>query len=339
MFSSSARASAFAVPPVPDWPSVDGSTGTDFGCGSAPAGAAGCTAAAGCAAAGWTAAAGCAATCAPGSGASGPPVDAFGSISPSGISAGPSSARASAASCFPPAAFAPACSPPGAPAGPPLPAFAGASSGATACFCSPRPAAAASSGDAAGAAGAAGAAPFAPAAGPATSAAPAPSGGAATAARDTSGPPPSEPRPGSAGRFTRLSTSPTEPDTSSRCGTTCWENSYTPMPSMAAAIITPARLERDSRMSSVCIALPAPSCISSARLSSPASRQASAGLRRKRSRNAGSASRRSISLAAMSVSVAPTVHDPTPRRRSTSGLPTTTTAGTKNATHSVPMTM
>src|SRR4051812_14105247 len=78
------------------------------------------------------------------------------------------------------------------------------------------------------------------------------------------------------------------------------------MPSMAAAIITPARLERDSRRSSVCIAPPAASDISSASSSSPASRQAMAGLRRKRARNAGSASRRSISWAAMSASVADT---------------------------------
>src|SRR4051794_36673839 len=73
---------------------------------------------------------------------------------------------------------------------------------------------------------------------------------------------------------------------------------------MAAAIITPARLDFDSRRSSVCIALPAPSDISSASSSRPASRQAPAGSRRKRARNAGSASRRSISLAATSASEA-----------------------------------
>ena len=123
------------------------------------------------------------------------------------------------------------------------------------------------------------------------------------------------------------------------CGTTCLENSYTPMPSMAAAIITPARLDRDSRMSSVCIALPPPRRISSASSSSPASRHAPTGSRRNRSRNAGSASRRSISCAAMSDSVAATSHVPTrPRSLCTSGFPTTTTAGTKNATHSVPIT-
>ena len=84
------------------------------------------------------------------------------------------------------------------------------------------------------------------------------------------------------------------------------------MPSMAAAIITPARLERDSRRSSVCIALPAADLdISSASSSSPASRHVRAGSRRKRSRNAGSASRRSISWAAMSDSVTATAHDPT----------------------------
>src|SRR3954469_5777319 len=75
-----------------------------------------------------------------------------------------------------------------------------------------------------------------------------------------------------------------------------------PTPSMAAAIITPASEDLDSRMSSVCIALPAPSDISWASCSSPASRQAPAGSRRKRARNSGSARSRSISLAAMSAS-------------------------------------
>src|SRR3954462_457253 len=71
---------------------------------------------------------------------------------------------------------------------------------------------------------------------------------------------------------------------------------------MAAAIITPARLALDSRMSSVCIALPPPTDISSASSSSPASRQAAAGSHRNFARNAGSASRRSISFAATSAS-------------------------------------
>src|SRR3954469_4106902 len=79
-----------------------------------------------------------------------------------------------------------------------------------------------------------------------------------------------------------------------------------PMPSMAAAIITPARLDLDSRTSRVIIALPAPSDISSARLSSPAARHALAGSRRNSARNAGSGRRRSISLAAMSASGAAT---------------------------------
>src|SRR4051794_8686400 len=73
---------------------------------------------------------------------------------------------------------------------------------------------------------------------------------------------------------------------------------------MAAAIITPARLDFDSRTSSVIIALPAPSAISSASSSRPASRQAAAGSRRNVARNAGSTSRRSISLAATSDSFA-----------------------------------
>src|SRR4051794_33602674 len=75
-----------------------------------------------------------------------------------------------------------------------------------------------------------------------------------------------------------------------------------PTPSMAAAIITPAREDLDSRMSSVCIALPAPTDISLATCSRPASRQAAAGSRRNFARKAGSTSRRSISLAAMSAS-------------------------------------
>src|SRR5829696_8245345 len=75
-----------------------------------------------------------------------------------------------------------------------------------------------------------------------------------------------------------------------------------PTPSMAAAIITPARLDFDSRWSRVIIALPAPSAISSASSSRPAERQADAGSRRNSARNAGSTSRRSISWAAMSAS-------------------------------------
>src|SRR5215211_3760742 len=75
-----------------------------------------------------------------------------------------------------------------------------------------------------------------------------------------------------------------------------------PTPSMAAAIITPARLDLDSRWSSVIIALPAPIDISSASSSRPALRHALAGSRRNSDRNAGSPSRRSISWAAMSAS-------------------------------------
>src|SRR5688500_18120570 len=75
-----------------------------------------------------------------------------------------------------------------------------------------------------------------------------------------------------------------------------------PTPSMAAAIITPARLDFDSRWSSVIIALPAPIDISSASSSRPALRQALAGSRRNSVRNAGSPSSRSISWAAMSAS-------------------------------------
>src|SRR5215204_1111995 len=75
-----------------------------------------------------------------------------------------------------------------------------------------------------------------------------------------------------------------------------------PTPSMAAAIITPARLDFDSRWSRVIIALTAPIDISSASSSRPALRQAVAGSRRNSERNAGSPSRRSISWAAMSAS-------------------------------------
>src|SRR3954447_17415324 len=86
---------------------------------------------------------------------------------------------------------------------------------------------------------------------------------------------------------------------------------------MAAAIITPASEDLDSRMSSVCIALPLPIDICSASPSSPTSRQAPAGSRRKRARNSGSASRRSISLAATSASegvVATLAPHPLPER-------------------------
>src|SRR5258705_10827631 len=81
---------------------------------------------------------------------------------------------------------------------------------------------------------------------------------------------------------------------------------------MAAAIITPASEDFDSRMSSVYIALPAPSDISAARSSSPASRHAAAGSRRKRARNSGSESRRSISRAATSASALATSASPHP---------------------------
>src|SRR3954447_5044857 len=75
-----------------------------------------------------------------------------------------------------------------------------------------------------------------------------------------------------------------------------------PTPSIAAAIITPASEDLDSRMSSVCIALPAPTDISCASCSRPASRHAPAGSRRKRARNSRSARSRSISFAATSAS-------------------------------------
>ena len=76
------------------------------------------------------------------------------------------------------------------------------------------------------------------------------SGGAAGAAW------PDASAPWTDGRFTRLSTSPTSAGTSARCGITCSDSSYRPTPSIAAAISTPARLDCDSRTSSVIIALP-----------------------------------------------------------------------------------
>ena len=155
---------------------------------------------------------------------------------------------------------------------------------------------------AAGAAAEAGAAPLPPAAAGSAAASaasaalpPSGSGGAVVLGGGARLPP-------IAGRLTRLRTSPIASGMSSRWGATCSANCMMPTPSIAAAIITPARLDLDSRMSKVIIALPAPICISSASSSSPASRHASAGLRRKRARNAGSMSRRSISFAATSAS-------------------------------------
>ena len=107
---------------------------------------------------------------------------------------------------------------------------------------------------------------------------------------------------------------------------------------MAAAIITPARLDlrlaHVERRASPCRA---PSDISSASSSSPASRHAVAGSRRKRARNAGSASRRSISWAATSASVGGHGQPSAPQPLRSSGLPSTTITGRKNATQSVPM--
>ncbi len=104
---------------------------------------------------------------------------------------------------------------------------------------------------------------------------------------DTAGAPPPPPSFGSAGRSTRESTLRTSPGNASRCGSTSSVKRPMTMPSIAAAIITPASEDLDSRMSSVCIALPAPNAISSARRSRPASRHAPAGSRRKRARKPG----------------------------------------------------
>ena len=125
--------------------------------------------------------------------------------------------------------------------------------------------------------------------------------GAAGAAGAASPPPP----PGMeiAGRSTRETTSATWLGNSFKPGRTVSENCQMPTPSIAAAIITPASEDLDSRMSSVWKALPPPRDISWASWSSPASRQAPAGSRRNRARKLGSASSRSISRAATSASV------------------------------------
>ena len=74
-------------------------------------------------------------------------------------------------------------------------------------------------------------------------------------------------------------------------------------------------------------------------LSSPASRQAAAGSRRKRSRNAGIGEQALDQLGGDVGSSAATAQLPTPRAaRSSSGCPTTTITGTKTATQSVPIT-
>ena len=95
-----------------------------------------------------------------------------------------------------------------------LPPFAAASSGGTA------------AGGAASAGAAAAAAPPPPPAAPASAAPPAPLAPFSTAGATSgaSGPPDSAPRPGIAGRLTRLSTSPTALGTSSMCGSTCSPN-------------------------------------------------------------------------------------------------------------------
>ena len=124
-----------------------------------------------------------------------------------------------------------------------------------------------------------------------------------------------------------------------RPGRTFSENCQMPTPSIAAAIITPASEDLDSRMSSVWNALPPPRDISCASWSSPASRQAPAGSRRNRARKLGSASSRSISRAATSASVGEVaIAYLTPRNRCQSGLPSTNTTGKKNTSQSVPMT-
>ncbi len=175
---------------------------------------------------------------------------------------------------------------------------------------------------------------FAPAPGAAAGAS---GSGAAGAAGAASPPPP----PGMeiAGRSTRETTSATWLGNSFKPGRTVSENCQMPTPSIAAAIITPASEDLDSRMSSVWKALPPPRDISWASWSSPASRQAPAGSRRNRARKLGSASNRSISRAATSASVGEVaIAYLTPRNRCQSGLPNTNTTGRKNTSQSVPMT-
>ena len=105
---------------------------------------------------------------------------------------------------------------------------------------------------------------------------------------------------------------------------------------MAAAIITPARLDLDSRMSSVCIALPAPT---RHLLREPVQPRLAAGARgvapeARAERRVDEQALDQLGGEVASDAVAAI----TPRIRFHSGLPSTKITGRKNATHSVPIT-
>ena len=142
-----------------------------------------------------------------------------------------------------------------------------------------------------------------------------------------------------AGRSTRETTSATCARQLLQARQDVLANCQMPTPSIAAAIITPASEDFDSRMSSVCIALPPPSDISSRELVEAG---LAAGARRVAAEprtEAGSASSRSISRAATSASVGERPSPPQPLgTAASSGLPSTNTTGRKNTSHSVPMT-
>ena len=106
---------------------------------------------------------------------------------------------------------------------------------------------------------------------------------------------------------------------------------------MAAAIITPARLDLDSRMSSVCIALPPPS---GHLLREAVEPRLAAGARRvaaepRAERRVGE---QALEQPGGDVSFGRRSPPSAPRIRCHSGLPSTKNTGRKNATQSVPMT-
>ena len=138
-----------------------------------------------------------------------------------------------------------------------------------------------------------------------------------------------------AGRLTRLRTSPIASGMSSRCGATCSANCMMPTPSIAAAIITPARLDLDSRMSRVIIALPAPSCISCGELVEPRLPAGLGGVAAEARAERGVDEQ---ALDQLGGDVGFSGGHGYPLTRSTSGFPSTTKTGTKSASQSVPST-
>ena len=99
---------------------------------------------------------------------------------------------------------------------------------------------------------------------------------------------------------------------------------------------TPARLDRDSRSSSVSIALPAASDISCATLSTPASRLAPTGSRRKCVRSTGS-DEQPLEEAGGGLGLGSRhLRPPGCALRSRMGPPSTAITGMNNATHTAP---